>query len=255
MQAQGLAPEQARRQAGWRIFGSKPGAYGAGLQGPIDERNWHSRADLAYAYLHWGGYAYGSQDAGTAALSSFSQRVSQLQVVLHNQDNREHDLLDSDDYYQFEGGLIAAAETLSQAPVTAYHADHAQPDQPRIRTLKEEINRVLRSRVVNPKWIAGVKRHGYKGAFELAASVDYLFAFDATAQVVDDYQYALVSEAYLLDADTREFIQQHNPHALREISERLLEAMQRGLWQQPGEYQQRITQLLLESEEGLEDGT
>ena len=255
LQAQGVAEQQARRQAGWRIFGSKPGAYGAGLQGPIDERNWSQRADLAYAYLHWGGYAYGSQDAGTAALSSFSQRVSQLQVVLHNQDNREHDLLDSDDYYQFEGGLIAAAETLSQAPVTAYHADHAQPDQPRIRTLKEEINRVLRSRVVNPKWIAGVKRHGYKGAFELAASVDYLFAFDATAQVVDDYQYALVSEAYLLDADTREFIQQHNPHALREISERLLEAMQRGLWQQPGEYQQRITQLLLESEEGLEDGT
>ncbi|MGV8364603.1 cobaltochelatase subunit CobN, partial [Pseudomonas aeruginosa] len=92
------------------------------------------------------------------------------QAVLHNQDNREHDLLDSNDYYQFQGGMLAAVETLRGAPVASYHGDHSQPDNPRIRTLKEELNRVVRARAVNPKWIAGMKRHGYKGAFELAAT-------------------------------------------------------------------------------------
>ncbi|HXH01823.1 MAG TPA: cobaltochelatase subunit CobN [Candidatus Competibacteraceae bacterium] len=252
LRAQGLDERQARRRAGWRVFGAKPGAYGAGLQGPIDERNWQERADLAAAYVNWGGYAYGADDQGTSAHETFRQRLAGLEAVVHNQDNREHDLLDSDDYYQFQGGMIAAAETLKGQKVAAYHGDHSQPEAPRIRTLKEEINRVLRARVVNPKWIEGVKRHGYKGAFEMAATLDYLFAFDATARVVDDYQYALVTDAYLLDPDTRAFLERHNPHALKEMAERLVEAMQRGLWAEPGEYRERIEAILLEAESGLE---
>ena len=249
LEAKGLPTDEARRQAGWRIFGSKPGAYGAGLQGPIDERQWQSRDDLAEVYLSWGGYAYGADDPGTPARERFVERLGHLQAVLHNQDNREHDLLDSDDYYQFQGGMLAAAETLQGEAVASYHGDHSQPESPRIRTLKEELNRVIRSRAANPKWIDGVKRHGYKGAFELAATVDYLFAFDATTVLIDDHQYALLADAYVLDPATREFIQQHNPDALREMTERLLEAQQRGLWQEPGHYREALENILMDSEE------
>lgn len=249
LEAKGLATDEARRQAGWRVFGSKPGAYGAGLQGPIDERQWQSRDDLAEVYLNWGGYAYGADDPGTPARERFVERLGHLQAVLHNQDNREHDLLDSDDYYQFQGGMLAAAETLQGEAVASYHGDHSQPESPRIRTLKEELNRVIRSRAANPKWIDGVKRHGYKGAFELAATVDYLFAFDATTALIDDHQYALLADAYVLDPATREFIQQHNPDALREMTERLLEAQQRGLWQEPGHYREALENILMDSEE------
>ncbi|WP_122579952.1 cobaltochelatase subunit CobN, partial [Pseudomonas viridiflava] len=247
--AEGLSEDEAARQAGWRIFGAKPGAYGAGVQGAIDGRLWQSREDLAEVYLNWGGYAYGGSDEGTPARQRFAQRLSQVQAVVQNQDNREHDLLDSNDYYQFQGGMLAAAETLSGQKTASYHGDHSQPDLPKIRTLKEELNRVIRSRAANPKWIDGVKRHGYKGAFEMAATVDFLFAFDATTELIDDHQYALLADAYLLDPSTREFIEQHNPDALRDMTERMLEAQQRGLWQEPGDYQQALEDLLLDIEE------
>ncbi|WP_166362376.1 cobaltochelatase subunit CobN [Pseudomonas akapageensis] len=247
--ASGMSIEAARRQAGWRIFGAKPGAYGAGVQNAIDGRLWQSREDLAEVYLNWGGYAYGAADEGTPAREDFARRLSQVQAVVQNQDNREHDLLDSNDYYQFQGGMLAAVESLGGQPAASYHGDHSQPDVPRIRTLKEELNRVVRARAVNPKWIDGIKRHGYKGAFELAATVDNLFAFDATTHLIDDHHYALLADAYVLDADTRAFIQQHNPDALRDITERLLEAQQRGLWSEPGDYRQALENLLLDNEE------
>ena len=245
----GLDEDAARRQAGWRIFGAKPGAYGAGVQGAIDGRLWQTREDLAEVYLNWGGYAYGGSDEGTAALEQFSQRLSQVQAVLQNQDNREHDLLDSNDYYQFQGGMLAAVESLKGEAAASYHGDHSQPDLPKIRTLKEELNRVIRSRAANPKWLDGVKRHGYKGAFEMAATVDNLFAFDATTQLIDDHQYALLADAYLLDPDTRDFVREHNPHALRDMTERMLEAQQRGMWKEPGAYREALENLLLDIEE------
>ncbi|WP_160107070.1 cobaltochelatase subunit CobN [Pseudomonas izuensis] len=245
----GLDEETARRQAGWRIFGAKPGAYGAGVQGAIDARLWQSREDLAEVYLNWGGYAYGGSDEGTVAREPFARRLSQVQAVLQNQDNREHDLLDSNDYYQFQGGMLAAVESLRGEAAASYHGDHSQPDLPKIRTLKEELNRVIRSRAANPKWLEGVKRHGYKGAFEMAATVDNLFAFDATTRLIDDHQYALLADAYLLDPGTRDFVREHNPHALRDMTERMLEAQQRGMWKEPGEYREALENLLLDIEE------
>ena len=249
LQDSGLDEHEARRQAGWRVFGARPGGYGAGVQQAIEERLWQERSDLAEVYLNWGGYAYGGDSSGTPARERFSLRLEQLQAVLLNQDNQEHDLLDSSDYYQFQGGMLAAVETLRGSPVASYHGDSSQPDSPRIRSLKQELNRVIRARAANPKWIAGMKRHGYKGAFELAATIDYLFGFDATSELVDDHQYALLADAYLLDRDTRAFIQQHNPGALQDMLERLLEAQQRGLWQQPGPYRETLENLLLDAEE------
>lgn len=249
LEAAGTAADLARRQAGWRIFGAQPGAYGAGVQGAVEERQWQDRSELATAYLNWGGYAYGAEDEGTAARDDFSRRLGRLQAVLQNQDNREHDLLDSNDYYQFQGGMLAAAETLSGQRRASYFGDHAQADLPKIRTLKEELGRVVRSRAANPKWIAGMKRHGYKGAFEMAATVDYLFGFGATTELVEDHQYRQLADAYLLDADTRDFVERHNPEALRDMTERLLEAQQRGLWQQPGDYREALEQLLMDMDE------
>ncbi|HEY9887178.1 MAG TPA: cobaltochelatase subunit CobN, partial [Candidatus Obscuribacterales bacterium] len=231
-QAQGLTAEQAAARSRYRIFGSKPGAYGAGLQGLIEAQNWTDDRDLAQAYINWSSYAYGRQAQGRSAPEAFQARLQTLQVVLQNQDNREHDLLDSDDYYQFQGGLTAAVRSLTGRSPRTYFGDHAVAENPKVRSLQEEIARVYRSRVVNPKWIAGVKRHGYKGAFELAATVDYLFAYDATTHAVADHMYEGVAQAYLLDAATRSFIQQVNPWALRDMAERLLEAHQRGLWPQ-----------------------
>ncbi|MGD1943194.1 MAG: cobaltochelatase subunit CobN [Leptolyngbyaceae cyanobacterium] len=229
-QAQGLEPDQATDRSRYRVFGSKPGAYGAGLQGLIEAQNWTDDRDLAQAYINWSSYAYGRQAQGRSAPEAFQARLRQLQVVLQNQDNREHDLLDSDDYYQFQGGLTAAVRAVSGRSPQTYFGDHAIVENPKVRSLQQEIARVYRSRVINPKWIAGVKRHGYKGAFEMAATVDYLFAYDATTHCVADYMYQGVAEAYLLDDSTRAFIQQVNPWTLRDMAERLLEAHQRQLW-------------------------
>ncbi|WP_439103741.1 cobaltochelatase subunit CobN [Celeribacter marinus] len=225
------AAARARRgESTARVFGSKPGAYGAGLQAMIDEQLWGDRRDLADAYLEWGGYAYGAGREGVKDRAGFEARLGQVEAIVQNQDNREHDLLDSDDYYQFEGGAASAVATLQGQDRPIYHNDHSRPDRPVIRTLDEEIGRVIRSRVVNPKWIDGVKRHGYKGAFEIAATVDYLFAFSATTRAVKDHHFDLVHAAFIEDDDTREFIAEHNAPALAEIAQRLLEAMDRGLW-------------------------
>jgi cobaltochelatase CobN len=230
-QETGLPLEQAERRSRHRIFGSKPGAYGAGLQGLIESQNWETTEDLARAYLNWSSYAYTAQGNGDSEPEAFERRLTNLQIVLQNQDNREHDLLDSDDYYQFQGGLTAAVRSIQGHNPTVYFGDHALPENPKVRSLEQEIARVYRSRVVNPKWIAGAMRHGYKGAFEMAATIDFLFAYDATAECVADYMYEGVANAYLLDPQVQAFVQEKNPWALRDMAERLLEAHQRGLWE------------------------
>ena len=228
--ADGASEARARRAASYRVFGSKPGAYGAGLQALIDERGWEDERDLAAAYVAWGGWAYGAGEGGAAEHALFERRLGAVEAVVQNQDNREHDLLDSDDYYQFEGGLAAAVTVHAGRAPALYHNDHSVPDNPRIRTLADELGRVVRARVTNPKWIEGVMRHGYKGAFEIAATVDYLFAFAATTGAVRDHHFDAVFAAYVADEAVRAFMADANPAALRELAERLLEAQERGLW-------------------------
>ena len=213
-----------------RIYGSKPGAYGAGLQDLIDSGRWQSRDDLAQAYIQSSGWAYGAGGQSAAAHQALRERLGRVQAVIHNQDNREHDILDSDEYYEFEGGLAAAVTTVSGQTPAQWHGDHSRPEAPRIRTLQEEVARVVRGRVVNPTWIAGAMRHGYRGAAEMAATVEYLFAFAATTDAVQDHQFDLVAEAYLEDPAVLDFFAQHNPAALDDIKARLNEAIRRDLW-------------------------
>ncbi len=226
----GASQDDAALRAGHRIFGSKPGAYGAGLQGLMDSGTWETKSNLADAFLNWGQYAYGAQAAGIPERARFAARLSDIDVVVHNQDNREHDLLDSDDYYQFEGGLVATAEVLTGRKPAAWHNDHSRPERPLARTLEEEISRVMRSRVVNPKWIDGVKRHGYKGAFEIIATVDYMFAFAATTGAVKTHHFDLAFEAFVEDAATRDFIRQNNRYGYDELIAKFDDARARGFW-------------------------
>jgi cobaltochelatase CobN len=244
------------RQATTRIFGSKPGAYGAGLLPLIDSRNWRSDEDLAEVYAVWGGYAYGEGLDGAKARRELEANLRRAEVAVKNVDNREHDLFDSDDYFQYHGGMIAAVRALTGRNPKSYIGDSADPSRVKMRDLAEEARRVFRSRVANPKWISAMQRHGYKGAFELSATVDYLFGYDTTAGIVEDWMYRDVTHKYVLDEEVRNFMQQSNPWALRAISERLLEAVERGLWAEPNpEDLDGLKQVYLENEGLLEEGT
>jgi len=226
----GIDPERARRLATLRIFSSAPGAYGTGLQIPIDTGRWEERRDLAEVYLRSGAFAYGRSIHGEKARTVLERRLAEVDAVVHNQDNREHDLLDSDDYYQFLGGLAAAVAEVSGREPPVLFGDHALPERPRVRRLREEIGRVVRARATNPKWIRGMMRHGYKGAFEIAATVDYLFAFAATTREVEEHHFDALFAAYVEDPEVRAFMERTNPNALCEMLERFAEAIRRGLW-------------------------
>jgi cobaltochelatase CobN len=239
--------------AHYRIFGSKPGAYGAGILPLIDERNWQDTTDFAEAYVNWGGYAYTRSTFGSDARAAFRNVLARVTVAAKNQDNREHDLFDSDDYLQFHGGMIATIRALSGKSPRRYIGDSADPQNIRIRDLKEESLRVFRSRVVNPKWLAAMRQHGYKGGLELTATVDYLFGYDATAEVMDDWMYEQVSQTYALDAQTQDFLRQSNPWALRDIVTRLFEAATRGMWKHPdSQVLGALREVLLKTEADIE---
>ena len=234
-QASGVSATEAEAESLFRIFGSKPGSYGAGILQAIDDGSWQSDEDLANVYTAWGSYAYGRRQHGVSAVREFRRRFAAIDVATKNQDNREHDIFDSDDYMQFHGGMIATVRALAGENPRQFFGDSSDPSLLRTRDLKEEARRVFRSRVVNPKWMDSMKRHGYKGAFELAATVDYIFGYDATAQIIDDWMYQEVTERYALDPDMQQFFEQSNPWALRSIAERLMEAADRQLWEEPPE--------------------
>ena len=229
----GLTDNVAQQRAAYRIFGAKPGSYGAGILPLIQEKNWQTDADFAESYVNWGGYAYGRGEQGSDEREAFRIRLSGVQIALHNQDNREHDIFDSDDYLQFHGGMIATIRALTGQQPRHYFGDSHDPSRAQVRDLKEETLRVFRSRVVNPKWLASIQRHGYKGGLELTATVDYLFGYDATSQVMDDWMYEQVADTYALEPEMQRFLEAANPWAQNAIAERLLEAANRGMWAEP----------------------
>lgn len=248
-----LAVHGDERKATVRVFGSRPGTYGAGLLQLIDSRDWRTDADLAEVYTVWGGYAYGRGLDGRPAREEMETAYKRITVAAKNTDTREHDIADSDDYFQYHGGMVATVRALTGKAPTAYIGDSTRPETVRTRTLTEEAARVFRARVVNPRWIEAMRRHGYKGAFEMAATVDYLFGYDATTGVVADWMYEKLTQEYVLDPVNREFLTGANPWALHGISERLLEAASRGLWEQPDpELIAQLQAAFLETEGDLE---
>ncbi|MFE0045555.1 cobaltochelatase subunit CobN [Streptomyces albireticuli] len=248
-----LAAHGDERRATTRIFGSRPGTYGAGLLQLIDSRDWRTDADLAEVYTVWGGYAYGRGLEGRPAREEMETAYKRIAVAAKNTDTREHDIADSDDYFQYHGGMVATVRALKGTAPEAYIGDSTRPETVRTRTLVEETSRVFRARVVNPRWIEAMRRHGYKGAFELAATVDYLFGYDATTGVVPDWMYDKLAQTYVLDPENRAFLQEANPWALHGIAERLLEAESRGMWAKPdAETLDGLRRAFLETEGELE---
>ncbi|MCX5045809.1 cobaltochelatase subunit CobN [Aldersonia sp. NBC_00410] len=248
-----LADHGDQRRATTRIFGSKPGTYGAGLLQLIDSRDWRTDEDLAQVYTNWGGYAYGRGLDGIPAADDMRSAYRRITVAAKNTDTREHDIADSDDYFQYHGGMVATVRALTGKNPEAYIGDSTRPDAVRTRTLSEETTRVFRSRVVNPRWLDAMRRHGYKGAFEMAATVDYLFGYDATTDVVSDWMYEKLAESYVFDETNRQFMTESNPWALHGITERLLEAAERKMWAEPEQQTlDRLRQIYLETEGELE---
>jgi cobaltochelatase CobN len=231
-----------------RLWGPPPGGYGSGVLPVIEQGSWRTQADLAEVYLAWSGFAYGRARHGEADGDGMRRRFAAIEIAVKNQDNREHDIFDSDDYLQDHGGMVAAVHALTGSAPKAWFGDTADPANPRVRSLREEAARVVRSRVLNPKWIGAMRRHGYKGAFELAATVDYLFGYDATADVVEDWMYDRVTDTYVSDPEMRKFFGESNPWALRAIAERLLEADERCMWDASDAARRTLTEAVLEAE-------
>jgi cobaltochelatase CobN len=248
-----LAENGDERRCTTRIFGSKPGTYGAGLLQLIDSRTWRDDADLAQVYTAWGGFAYGRGLDGAPAADEMNRAYRRIAVAAKNTDTAEHDIADSDDYFQYHGGMVATVRALTGQSPAAYIGDNTRPDAIRTRTLSQETARVFRARVVNPRWLSAMRRHGYKGAFEMAATVDYLFGYDATAGVLTDWMYEQLTDAYVLDQPNRKFMAESNPWALHGMAERLLEAVDRGMWVDPHpQTLDGLRRVLLETEGDLE---
>ncbi len=249
-----LAKINRRQGFTGRIFGSAPGSYGAGLQALIDSGAWEKREDLGKSYIEWSKWRYDGVNNPILDREGLESSLKDIEVVLHNQDNREHDILDSDDYYQFQGGLSAAIEAINGKKPTLLFGDHSRPERIKITNIEKEISKVVRSRMLNPRWIKGMIKHGYKGGFEMGASVDYLFAYDASTDSVEDWCYEEIYDKWLCNKDVSQFLYDNNPWVLRDISERLLEASNRSMWKTCTiSIKDNLKSMLIKSEEKIEN--
>ena len=251
--AAGIDGEQAKTLACYRIFGCRPGAYGAGVSDAIDSKNWKDEKDLAEIYVKWGGYAYGRKNFGATVPDEFRRRLSRLDLTVKNEDTREYDMLDGDDFYSYHGGMIAAVKALKGELPRSYCGDSSDPDRVKTRSTVEETKHIFRARILNPKWIESMKRHGYKGAGDISRMVDIAFGWDATAEVLEDWMYEELANKYALDKDMQEWLKKVNPHALQNIAERLLEAVERGMWQATEEMKEELRDVYLDIEGWIED--
>ncbi len=252
MVQQGMDREQAREEAAYRIFGDPPGTYGAGVSDVLEEKNWETVDDLARVYVRWGGHAYG-RGKGKYVPEAFSRRMGSLDVTIQNEDNREISMLSSDDYNAYHGGMIAAVRSLKGQAPRSYCGDSSDRSKVVMRSVSEEVKRLFRGETMNPKFIEGMKQHGYKGAADLASYVAHCYEWDATSNVMEDWMYEGLARKYALDEDMRQWMQEVNPWALQRIAEKLLEAAQRGLWQADEQTEQELQELYLSIEGELEE--
>jgi len=249
----GADPELARRVASYRIFGCRPGAYGAGVCEAVDSKNWRDVKDLAEIYITWGGYAYTRQIYGETVPETFKRCLGRVELTVKNEDTREYDMLDSDDFYSFHGGMIAAVRSIRGKKPRSYCGDGSDPERVKIKSISEETMHILRARILNPKWMESMKRHGYKGAGDLSRTMDVVFGWDATAEVIEDWMYEELANRYALDKEMQDWLKKVNPHALQNIVERLLEAIERGMWRATEKTREELRSIYLDVEGLLEE--
>jgi cobaltochelatase CobN len=250
---QGVDSEKALEEAHYRIFGDRPGAYGSGVSDAIDSKNWKEQKDLSDIYVTWGSYAYTRKTYGRQVPEQFKLRLSKINLTVKNQDSREFDILDGDDWYEAHGGMINAVKIIGGKAPRSYCGDSSDPDRVKVRSTKEETCHVFRSRLLNPKWVQSMKKHGYQGAADLARTLDTVFGWDATVEAVEDWMYEDLAKKYVLDAQMQQWLKEVNPYALQNMVERLLEAVERGMWQASEDMKKQLQQLYLNIE-GLLEG-
>ena len=253
MEEKGSPKEEAWREAAYRIFGDAPGTYGAGVAALLEEKNWDSLDDLANVFIRWGGHAYGSKSNGSYKPELFRERLSHMEVTIKNEDNHETNMMSSDDYNAYHGGLIAAVRSCSGKKPHAYEGDSSDRSRIKVRTVEAAAKRIFRTETVNPKFIEGLMQHGYKGAADLSNRVAVSFQWDATSDVMEDWMYEKLSAAYALDPKVQDWMKRVNPWALSRITETLLEAARRGLWQAKEETVDALEKLYLEVEGEIEE--
>ncbi|MCW3995994.1 MAG: cobaltochelatase subunit CobN [Candidatus Bathyarchaeota archaeon] len=251
--AKGKDAKKARQEACYRIFGDRPGAYGCGVSEAIDSKNWKTQQDLSDIYINWGSYAYTRKTYGVAVPEQFKRCLSKINVTVKNQDSREYDILDGDDWYDAHGGMINAVKILVGKAPRSYCGDSTDPKRVKVRSTAEETCHVFRSRLLNPKYIEGMKKHGYQGAADLSRTMDTVFGWDATVEVVEDWMYEDLAKKYVLDKSMQDWLKDVNPYALQNMVERLLEAITRKMWNAPEEMKKQLQNLYL-SVEGLLEG-
>jgi cobaltochelatase CobN len=250
---EGLSEENSFREATFRVFGCPPGTYGAGVAELVEAKKWETQNDLGEIYIRYSAHAYGQGSYGQSKPQAFRRNLKRMDVTVKNEDSREYDMMSCTDYYNYYGGLIAAAKTVRGTLPLALMGDGADPARVKIRSTFEEAKHVLRSRLVNPKWLKGLKAHGYKGAGDISHMMDTLFGWDATAEVVENWMYQKAAEAWALDPEMKEWMDKVNPYARQNILDKLLEAIRRQMWQADTEMEERLKNEYLELEGQLED--
>ncbi|MGN0953585.1 cobaltochelatase subunit CobN [Dialister sp.] len=253
LKGKGIGEKEAWRQASYRIFGDPPGCHGAGVNALLDAKNWENVDDIAFVYTRWGGHAYGKGSQGVYMPDLFKKRMAGIDITIQNVDQRESSMLSSDDYNSYRGGMVAAVRSYKGAMPKNYVNDSSDTSRVVIRTLDEELKRWFRGEAANPKYIKGMKKHGYKGAGDLAEYVAVSFQWDATSEVMEDWMYDTYADSYALNQEMQEWMKSVNPWALERIVETLLEAHKRNMWHTTPERLRQLEELCLEVEGELEE--
>ena len=236
-----------------RIFASKPGTYGNGVNLAVYASAWKEEKDLSDVFVHWNRYAYGKNNFGAEAQDSFVAQLKTVDLTFNKTVTDEYDLFGCCYYFGTHGGLTTAAREISGKDVCAYYGDTRDQDKIEVRSLADEMRRVVRSKLLNPKWIEGMKSHGYKGAGDMSKQIGRVYGWEATTQEVDDWIFDDIARTFVLDKDMRKFFEDNNPWALEEMGRRLLEAYERGLWNADEEVIDELKSVYLEMEGWMEE--
>lgn len=253
--AAGVPEGEARRDASLRVFGSPPGSYGGGVDIAIATGAWKDVTDLADVCSTWSSYAYGHGLYGVQKQQQFARRFSRVSTVIKNMPDREHDILAMDEVFEYMGGLNAFCRAYGDSEASFLIGDDSDPDNSRLRSASEECRFIFRSKVLNPKWLEGIKVHGYRGAQELSKLAEYMIGWDGTTGAIDDWMYERFSERFILDEGTREWLEEKNPYALLEMLKRMYEAIDRGLWDADKAMKERLKEVYMEVEGLMEERT
>ncbi len=241
------------RKASYRIFASMPGTYQAGTQLAVYASAWKTEKDLADVFLYWNGYAYGKGTFGEPAHQVLKNSLKTVDVTFNKTVTDEYDLTGCCGYFGTHGGMINAARVLSGNGIQNYYGDTREPDRVSVRTLTEEIRRIARAKILNPRWIEGMKEHGYRGAGEISTRVGRLYGWQATARAVDDAVFDDITRTFMMNEENRAFFEENNPWALEEIARRLIEAVERGLWNPSPDVREALKNIYVEIEGWIEE--